>query len=81
MGRRIVKISPSLLQDMFTVGGGTSATEVVNGLPVGARFVRAWYEGSEYPEGVLVLLFEHESWLANEGGLYQVVDVQMRRVD
>lgn len=81
MGRRIIKIDPVLLQSMFTAGGETLSAKTVTGLPVDARFIRAWYEGGAGHDGLLVLLFEHESWPADEGGLYQMVDVQMRQVD
>lgn len=80
MGRRIVKISPCLLQDMFTVGNLITDVETYNGLPEGAKFLRAWYDGSTPGDGEIVLLFEHDSWPDNtEGERYPVVDVVMGR--
>lgn len=71
MGKRIVIISPDFLQEMITQGhtigrGDKIVTEY--GLPEGARFLRAWYDGAEMPDGVIVMLFEHDLWSDTEEG-------------
>ena len=77
MGRRIVRISPELLQDIFTVGNTSQGvTTTVEGLPPGARFLRAWYDASLPGDGQIMMLFEHESWPETvEGALYETVNV------
>jgi hypothetical protein len=65
MGKRIIRISPSVLQDLFAEGrsiGKHQILHVTEGIPEGALLLRCWYEGDRYPDGEIVMLFEHERW-------------------
>lgn len=77
--RVVVKFAPTLLQAMITEGnkwiGSEGIVSVKTGLPPGATFVRAWYEGGDGRHGIIVLLFEHPSFPAViEGARYPEFD-------
>lgn len=72
MGRRVLRISPELLLDIFRDGnviGDQHVLRIESGVPVGAVFVRAWYEGEHFPNGTIVLLLEHELWPEQDEGM------------
>lgn len=84
MSRRIIKIMPTLLVDMltvgYTVGGKGEQITTVGGLPEGAKFLRVWHDANAPGDGMIALLFEHDSWPeVAEGALYPVIDVMFQR--
>lgn len=56
--RRVIWITPELLQDMLTIGY-RSRFEVIQGLPEDAKFIRGIYD---FHRGLAGLIFEHDSW-------------------
>lgn len=81
MGRVIVQIDPSLLQGFITEGnvfGENNIVRITSGLPDTAKFLRCWVDQTKPPDGVIVLLFEDESFpTVDEGDEYPSLRVEV----
>ena len=79
MGRRIVRIAPSFIQELITQGhtiGDGYITRVAEGVPENAKLVRCWMDYNAYPDGFFTLLFDHPDW--SETTEYEVFTPRMQ---
>lgn len=75
---KVVWITPELIQEFLTVGNQIRV-EVIEGLPEGAVYQRAYYD--EF-RGVIGLIFYHPDFeLAEEGTDIKQVEVTFKRLD
>lgn len=83
MGRRIVRISPEIIQELVTQGhtiGEGCIVRTKEGVPEGATLLRCWIEQEWHPDGCIVMLFEHPSWSETvDGTHYQTMTPMFTR--
>ena len=65
-GQRVVRVSANLIVQSLLTGETIGPARVLDGLPLGARYVRCYDSPDVYAD--MCLVFEHEDWPALDHG-------------